>query len=352
MALDPSALLAGPRGRRLCLEYLLEGAWSGGDDAVTTAYFWATRALDPDPGTLFTIGGDATPTEIVVSPEEAASALATLDAPEPTERSLRLALRASVDHAMYWQAPNGADALAATDEVRPVLTRVAEMIAASPHAQWWRSGVALSDQWAVHWGGGSATNDDPAAALAAWGSAVRAEEVDAARERPSDATARFSGTWWSTPSAVLHSTRSLGRIGPSELWSVEDFGGWDTAIASPVLPASARVLEIDGADAWIDLCRRHPLVVTASRRHDWYRVTGRDGGWVQPDWESVAAVADGVHLTVAGYLEAATRLLDVDDGWGSVIAGWAPDATYWFARTLVAGPSVEWMRDADDWHRA
>jgi hypothetical protein len=47
----------------------------------------------------------------------------------------------------------------------------------------------------------------------------------------------------------------------------------------------------------------------------------------------VAEEADAVHLTVAGYLAAAGRALPVDDRRASVIAGWAPDTTFWFAGT-------------------
>ena len=62
--------------------------------------------------------------------------------------------------------------------------------------------------------------------------------------------------------------------------------GWERALVTGVeVPAGARVLEIDGPDVWAQLCRRHPLPVTAARRHDWYRATGRgDVTWVQPDW--------------------------------------------------------------------
>ena len=54
------------------------------------------------------------------------------------------------------------------------------------------------------------------------------------------------------------------------------------------------------------LCAQFPLEVTALKRHDWYRTTGRDGSWVIPDWSQVAHDYDGVHLSIAGYLTAAT----------------------------------------------
>ncbi len=65
-----------------------------------------------------------------------------------------------------------------------------------------------------------------------------------------------------------------------------------------------------GAADWAHLCRTYPLDVTNSRRHDWYRVTGRGGRWLLPDWSRVADDWDAVHLSGWGYLTAATREID------------------------------------------
>lgn len=352
MPLDPRTLLEGPRGRRLCLEY----ARAVAGDEVGESLFWAIHAReDRGSSTLFFIG-DVPPkpfVEPVVTAQDAASALAALTLPEPSASSLRIALAASVDAARYWQEPDGADLLAAEPAIQSALSRVAAAIAASPHAAWWTTGVATVDQWAVPWDGGAVTQDDAGAEVRRWCDDLDEEERRAARERPTDPTARWSGTWWSRPpTGLARSARGLGSAGPAGLWFVEDSLGWDSATATPVLPPSTNVIEIDGADAWIDLCRRHPLVVTASRRHDWFRVTGWTGEWVQPDWAAVAEEADGIHLTVAAYLSAATRLLDLGDGRASMIAGWDPDETFWFGRTLLGGASQEWVRVDDQWRRA
>ena len=354
MPLDAVTLLDGPRGRRLCLELLLahtgdprtERERRGAQEAVLLA----SRLLDPNPGTLLRIGSGGDAVQPVVTAAEAARALAVLPLPSITPRALRDALVAAVDHARYWQEPDGHDVLAATPEVRGALERVAAAVAASPHAQWWATGVASGDQWAVPWSGGSAGQDAVTTVLDAWRDALLDDEERAAIERPDDPTASWSGTWWSMPpGALVHSTRDPDGAGPAGMWFVEDSLGWTSVHATPVHPASANVIEIDGPDAWIELCRRHPLGVTASRRHDWYRVTGWTGEWVQPDWASVARGSDGVHLPVAGYLATATRLLDLGDGRASVLAGWGPDETYWFARTLAGGPGREWTRVEDEW---
>ena len=75
--------------------------------------------------------------------------------------------------------------------------------------------------------------------------------------------------------------------------------------------------------------------MTAQRRHDWYRATGREGRWVIPEWAAVAERYDGVHLSVEGYLEAATTAIPVSDGWASVIAGCDPDTTWWLSDAVT-----------------
>lgn len=127
---------------------------------------------------------------------------------------------------------------------------------------------------------------------------------------------------------------------------VEDFPGWEEATVIPVRGAG-RTLEIRTAGDWISLCRAYPLEVTASRRHDWFRTTGRDGRWVIPDWERVAGEWDAVHLTVLGYLGSAGRALGIDADTATVIAGWDPDSTLWL--TDVARETEE---ERQMWHRS
>lgn len=357
MTIDPARLLAGPRGRRLCLEYAL----SAGDEDAASAVLWAAHALDRGSSTLLVFASDGTDEAAdatgfvppAVSPGEAASALARVEPPAPDPQRLRVALAISAASAMYWQEPDGRDALCATEELRPVLARFAATIGSSPAAQWWTSGVDLDDQWAVPWEGAARGPGDPRAVLAEWRADTEREERTSAAERPADPTANWSGTWWSTPpSGLVRSTRALDASGPAGLWFVEDGDGSDTAVATPLDAYPARVIEIDGPEAWIDLCRRHPLDVTASRRHDWYRATARSGEWVLPDWSRVAEEADAVHLTVAGYLAAAGRALPLDDRRASVIAGWAPDTTFWFAGTNARPQDAATWRLADDrWAR-
>ncbi|WP_194408945.1 hypothetical protein [Microbacterium cremeum] len=357
MTLDAAALLAGPRGRRLCLEYARAAASRAGSRSAqdaATAVGWAQYALEEGAVAVLVMRSDPDPfTPPRVSPEEAAAALTGISIDTPAWPTLREALAVSVDTARYWQEPDGADALAATPAFRTALRRVAEVIVAAPDTRWWESPLDLHDQWAVAWEGAGRLSADPAGELAAWRVSVADDDARAGVERPADPTAPWSGWWWSIPPHALPRTsRRLGDDGPAGLWFVEDFHGGDEATAVPVDAYPARVIEIGTPEDWADLCRRHPIDVTASRRHDWYRVTGRDGRWVVPDWSSVAREADGVHLSVAGYLTAATRLIEIDHETGSVIAGWNPDETFWF-RGVSARPADQerWRRDRDVWRR-
>ncbi|MET0303161.1 MAG: hypothetical protein ABW040_03835, partial [Microbacteriaceae bacterium] len=279
MTIDAGVLSEGPRGRRLCLQYALACA----SPEAGSTLGWAIHGRGDHGTSAVLYVGDPPPEPYVppvVTTEEAASALDSIVLAEPTAASLRRALADSVDAAMYWQPPDGADLLAAEPAIRASLARVADVVADSPHARWWSTGAALGDQWAVPWDGGAASQDDAHAITAAWRAEALDEETRWAAQHSRDPHTAWSGTWWSKPPAALvHSTRGLGPDGPAGLWFVEDSFGWTSAVATPVLPASGRVFEIDGPEAWADLCRRHPLGVTASRRHDWLRATGRAGEW-------------------------------------------------------------------------
>lgn len=329
-------LLQGPRGRRLCLAFVCNA-----DDAVRTAVFWLGHQLDPSPGTIIRFGIDDS--EPVADPAFSAAEVADLirrvELPLPSEQAVRDALGESVDHARYWQEPDGTDAVAALPEVHDALRLVAErLVSAMPHL----TAPFSPMQWAVDWrpaSDGAPLDRDPASVLAAWSQELREEEKQASHDRPSDPSANFSGSWWSVP-WQLRTTRAHAI---DALQYVEDSLGWEVATVIPVR-GTGRILEVASADDWAELCREFPTDVTASRRHDWFRVTGRGGRWVIPDWERVAERWDAVHLTTLGYLSAATRLIEVDDERATVIGGWAPDSTVWLTDAMR-----EWEEPRQEW---
>ncbi|MFC8799675.1 hypothetical protein ACFT2C_18220 [Promicromonospora sp. NPDC057138] len=366
MTITLEALLSGWRGRRLLLELALRSEalladQDGADVPLASATMRAAYDLDPGRGTsVVSFGWGGHDAELTAPTSETVAAL--LDEIRVADAEQGSALRALADvvaNARYWQEPDGEDLLAATPVVRAALGRVADHVAGATAAAvgWWSEPLARGDQHAVAWdvdarraqAGGAAGAAD---LLARWRADVLKDERRAERDTPADPTASFSGRWWSTPpSDLTHTTRSLGRYGPAGLWLVEDGMGWERAVTRRVaVPAEARVYEIDGPDAWAALCRAHPLDVTAQKRHDWYRTTGRAGRWVMPDWATIAVEHDAVHLTAAAYLAAAGTAIPVDGDTCSVIAGWNPDETYWFADAVrPEKDGAVWVLDDEDW---
>jgi hypothetical protein len=361
MGMKPDALLAGPRGRRLCLEAAL-GELRYGESAsaeLFNAVFHAAYDLDPGRGTARVMFGPGAHDRPRFTAADVAGLLDAVPLPEPNDRELVSALAAAVDNARYWQEPAGEDVLAAAPELRAGLARVAASLTATSATDWWSASVDLPGQWSVAFPGTDAERDrllPPHETLERWRRAQADEEERAQRDRPTDPRAAFSGTWWSKPPhGLARTSRRIDELGPVGLWLVEDGMGWERATVQRVRVASdARIFEIDGPEAWAALCRQHPLEVTASRRHDWYRTTGRSGRWVIPDWSRLAPEFDGIHLTVAGYLMTAGRAVAVDGERMTVLAGWDPDLTYWLSDITSEESSVEkWRRDRDEgWTRA
>lgn len=361
MTADAARLLSGPRGRRLCMSVAAEL-----DDGLHALIHPLAFEHEPADAAVTRIvftgwGGDAEhapepPPPTVDGLVARLRMLGSADlAPERLAAAISVGLLAAVDSARYWQAPDGEDHLAALPAVAAALGGVAEQIMASTVASTWDA-PRVAEQWAVDWrdAGDPAPllAGRPGELLAEWGVHARADEARAARERPRDVTALYGGEWWSFPSGMLQTTGILPSGEPAGLTLVEDGFGWTDGVAIPVRGAG-RTFEIRGPEDWVELCRRHPLDLTAARRHEWYRVTGRDGGWVIPDWERVAQEWDAVHLTALGYLTAATRELAVSEGYATVLGGWSPDVTVWLtdvAREWDA-PRVAWHRerDGDEW---
>ncbi|MDY0829813.1 hypothetical protein SK224_11840 [Microbacterium sp. BG28] len=328
-------LLRGPRGRRWCLNCM-----TGVDESVASEVFWLARERDPHPGTLLRFGSDETE-DPSFTDLDVADAIESADVTAVTPAIARAALAASVDIARYWQEPDGTDVVAALPSVRTSLTTVARrLVALMPEL----TASAAVRQWTVQWC--QASESAPIAPHAAeilerWTMEQREDERRSSRERPTDPRANWSGTWWSVPQQLLSS-----RGTPlAALDMVEDPMGWTVATVIPVA-GRGEVLEIRSAEDWARLCREYPMEVTASRRHDWFRVTDRDGRWLIPDWERVAQRWDAVHLTALGYLSAATTLIPIDEEYASVIAGWGPDSTIWLTGSAreTDGPREQWER--------
>jgi hypothetical protein len=249
----------------------------------------------------------------------------------------------SVDRAMYWQPPDDEDVVAAKADVITALQPIAHAIARSPSTAWWTGPIDLENQWIVdlHEPAEPATSPAPgnaAAKLAEWRRLTIADNALARRDRPADPAAHYGGWWWSSPigTDLLRTTGTLPAAGPAQLyWEEDGFGLNAATVWTTEVHGIPRVYEIRAPEDWVSLTRRYPLDVTDGRKHDWFKVTGCDGTWHIPDWERVSRDWDAVHLTVAGYLTTATRLLGIDDRTATVLAGWNPDETFWLSDLLT-----------------
>ena len=305
----PEDLVAGPRGRRVLLVFAQgsERALAAGDTELplTAAVFDAAFGLATQHGhPVSRFGRDDSHTRPEYTAAEVAARLAEVRLAPVTGDLVLEALAMSVGAAMYWQQADGDDLLCATPQVRASLVRVAEHLAGSPGLQGWAAPIDPADQWQLAW---DAEKPCRRPDLRRWRAEITANEVTAQRERPADPRANWSGQWWSHPPRGLAcSTGSLADGSRSGCGSSRTPPAGRTRTrtvsGSPRRPGSR-----DRRHRRLGrLCAQFPLEVTALKRHDWYRTTGRDGSWVIPDWSQVAHDYDGVHLSIAGYLTAAT----------------------------------------------
>lgn len=376
-----AALLAGRRGRRLLYELVaasqLEQDTEGGGPApVLGAFHDAAYLVAKERGDAvarFVAVPEGAPVTtadlepVMPTDAELAALLGQVTLPEPSLPTVRRALAASVDAAMYWQPPDGEDTLLGRADIIPALRRLAGALGPSRPVTGWTDACARADQWSITWddvqglGGPGPEEPVPSAAecLARWKEQVVRENGRRRRELRRPLRKLGSGPWWSTP--PFGTVRSTGRFAdgtPVGLWCAEDGMGWRGAqLRRLSVPAAAPVYEITGPNSWARLCRQYPLEVTALRRRDWFDTTGRDGRWVIPDFSAVARDYAGVHLSIAGYLATAGEVVPVDEHTASLIAGWDPDATYWLRdETALVGQAQRWVLDdagpgPDDWVR-
>lgn len=354
-----AALTRGPSGLRTLLEFALRSEDATmGDDVGALAVLVNDAAHHRDDSSfamMITEDGRVVPDLEVPDPgmDQVADALDSVVLLEPSHKLLLRCVADAVAEARYWQAPAGPDAVAMTAPVRRALRRVADHLVRSPSVRSWWSDMNADRQVQVLW-------IEPDAPESFVGRAPRPSVEDLRAD-----AARSGGTamWESSPTSFRAMTTGRWSDGtPTHLWLVEDELGWTEAFADPVGSVAGRdVLEIRSAHDWLELCRRHPQDVTRMRRETWGEATGRTGAWVQPSWTAVSRTHDAVHLGLGAYLDLAGRAIDVDGRSATMVAGWHPDATYWFreppapigapepwrfvdTEAGAGGDDLEWMR--------
>lgn len=372
--LAPDDLLAGPRGRRVCLEIasqipeVWQVPWSCRDDPALMS-----GRLAEILGGLVLVA--ATPAQVaehalereagppLLAPDEATRDRSRTAGPVPLDvsvESVSLALTASVDAARYWQEPDEWDLALARAAGREALRPVAELLVASAATGWWTARLDTDDLHEVE----MLDDQIPAARspltgvdrrLAAWRAA---QDETEARHVESDRGARHAigGEWWSLPLSArpVLTSAVVPSLGPSGLFTTEDSFGWERARSWPLRARHpVQAYEIDGPDDLARLVARFPLDVSRSRRGCWWETTGVDTAWWMPDWQAASRELDAVHVTVRGYLSTAGRAVPVPGGvirgTSTVLAGWAPGETLWLTDSLTpAGPPTLWQRQADE----
>lgn len=310
-------LLAGPRGRRL----LLELACLRNVELEALMYAHVSQGLDA-----------AGRVKVIV---ELARSASTFESQPPSTRELVQALGETTRAAKYWQGADAEDQLLALDPIKNALRKLSQVV--SENAPDWWSERAATPQFRLQSPHMEPLADPglwhPSAGIRDWYTNTVAEERQlAATEVQPD----YTGMWWSTPAhpSVPFTTRNLGQDGPVGLWAQEDHPAMDNAVVYSVeAHDDSKVLEIASVHDYSALVEQYPLRLTASRNSDWYRVTGQHEEWFIPHWGLIAQEYDAVHLTVATYLEGATKRIGLRNG-ATMIAGWSPDATYWLTNKL------------------
>ncbi|MBD7994306.1 hypothetical protein H9639_03215 [Arthrobacter sp. Sa2CUA1] len=325
-----TALLAGPRGRGLCLELAkLAAPRRPGESYGST--------LLPAPG-------------LSRESEQVLRTLAGIpERPQFSSADLHRSLVRIVRQAAYWQPPDETAQLLTEAEPCRALLPLAAAVVRSPAAAWW-SEPAAPVTHCVQWiqtstvpGTSPPALQGAGPALARWRAGITTQEAN------TPFSTGWTGRWWSSPtlSGVVSSTPAVPGNGPAGLQLVEDALDWTLARSYPVRAApGTRIYEIHGPGDWQELAARYPLDVTRSRGSTWSLAAPHsgDGTWVMPDFSAVADHYDAVHLTVTGYLSTAGVVLAAGDA-KTMLAGWAPGETWWLNDVLVpAGEPTNWQR--------
>jgi len=345
------ALVGTVRGRRLCYELAQRGSLG---QEVRCSMGREAERVDEERGNLgrssvFLISVTADGSVPVLPPARALGEVLTAAAPAVIVHAgdLLAALSRTVASAMYWQPPDAEDIVLARPAIRAALLPIAELVVGDRGARWWSTLLDRGAQVRTRFEAARAPvpQGTPSERLRRWRDAVVEQERSATSH---------GGAWWVTPAlaGLDLTTRALGEAGSVALWATEDELGWAFADLTPcAIDPAARVLEIDGPDAWASLVATYPLEVTSSRGPGWWdAVDPHDGDWAIPDWSAVATEYDGVHVSVLAWLTTSGQAVPVGPGTMTTLAGWDPDATWWLTDAVhEVAHGRRWVRDDLNW---
>ena len=105
------------------------------------------------------------------------------------------------------------------------------------------------------------------------------------------------------------------QLAAYDLWVGDHICDFPLVCYQLAIPDDYQIFEIHSPEDWHSLCLEHP-----ARRRD---------GRLTPDWNSVAQVWDGVHLSFGGLLSCEQARYERNGAW-SKHGSWQAELSYWF----------------------
>lgn len=205
---------------------------------------------------------------------------------------------------------------------RSELTQVAQNLAARPGLHWWSHPVDREHQYGYLHDGAAGTH-------------TAASVVEGAA-----AALNQSSVWWVSPGHTL--TTSRGPVFGSacvvagatdDHWLLNE----RDSLWSVHVDGEARVFEVHSRDDWSDLVTTYPYAAPNMETFGWGDKSSTSAQLLIPNWAEVAKDWDGVHVSVAGYLNAAYTPISLRPGRYALLAGWHPDGTVWLTDKAQSG---------------
>jgi hypothetical protein len=196
------------------------------------------------------------------------------------------------------------------------LRTLAARVLVHPHAAWWFAPLARERQvWVDEVGTPDPVLVTPASPPSAW-------------ERYAHKPASRVLTWTEVHERGTSSATAILEHGATD-WDAQPPLRRVRMVAVP----GARIVEVHSAVDWHRLCVAHPA--TFAGTHPDPASWPYEGGYLVPDWSSVARVADAVHVSF-GALLTATQVVHVSAAGRSRLWSWDAECTLWLRDVFAA----------------
>lgn len=159
---------------------------------------------------------------------------------------------------------------------------------------------------------------------------------------------RLQGSaWWVSPTrALVTARRSSPNTGLVAGRLLDDYCDPFNYRMLPQIEVNghSKVYEVHTMSDWAALVSAHPSPGLELRTYDW----GGEGTLLLPDWSSISQEWQGVHVSVAGYLNSAYQPLQLAHQEFTVLSGWHPDGTVWLSDPTRGGADLSAERGVVD----